>query len=386
MLIPGSILFLRDDLRSYLLALLVATLVSIPAADWARKLALRHGLVDPSGGRKQHKQPTPRVGGFGIFLGFVAGSACGLFMLGRHLNDGRVLGTVVPMLVGACVMFFTGLADDLLHRRGREGLPALLKLVLQLVAALIVASVARVQYLQIPGGGYLSFPAWLQWASTVFWIVFVMNSINFIDGMDGLAGGVSLIFALSLALVGMSRAPGAKCYGEAVLAISLVGGLVGFLRLNFPPAKVFMGDGGALLLGYVLAAISVSGLMKSAALIGVLAPLMVLALPMVDLVKVVAGRVMRGENPMKADRTHLHHRLADAGWSVYSALLFAYALAGLCGCAAMSLLRLRGAGVALALTVAGLLIWVAARRPRLGDLPDEAETSDNGAATDGGTA
>ncbi|MBI5832218.1 MAG: undecaprenyl/decaprenyl-phosphate alpha-N-acetylglucosaminyl 1-phosphate transferase [Armatimonadetes bacterium] len=366
--IAGLTIFWRDDIRSYAVALLVAAAVSIPAAAWARKLALDRGLVDPTGGRKQHKLPTPRVGGFGIFAGFLLGSVTGLLMLGRHLGDGRVLATVLPMLCGATLMFFTGLADDLSHRQGREGLPAGVKLVAQLAAACVVASVARVQYLQVPGGGYISFPEWLQWASTVFWIVVVMNSINFIDGMDGLAGGVSLIFALSLALVGISRAPGVKCYGEAVLAIALVGGLVGFLRLNFPPAKVFMGDGGALLLGYVLAAISVSGLMKSAALIGVLAPLMVLALPMVDLVKVVAGRVMRGENPMKADRTHLHHRLADAGWSVYSALLFAYALAGLCGCAAMSLLRLRGAGVVLALTVALMLIGVATRRPRGGEL------------------
>ena len=166
--IAGLTLFARDDIRSYAAALLLAVAVSIPAAAWARRLALDHGLVDPTGGRKQHRQPTPRVGGFGIFAGFLLGSIVGLVLLGRHLNDGRVLGTVLPMLGGATLMFLTGLADDLSHRQGREGLPALVKLVAQLAAACVVASVARVQSLQIPGGEYLIFPVWLQWAATVF--------------------------------------------------------------------------------------------------------------------------------------------------------------------------------------------------------------------------
>lgn len=355
----------RRDAWAYLAACLTAIAISVPVARYVRDLALARGLVDPVGGRKQHKTPVPRLGGCGIFAGFAVGSAVGLWLLGPDiLARSTVWPTMWPLLVGASVMFITGLADDLLHRQGREGLPALLKLVLQVGAACVVAGVARVQGLALPGGVYVDFPVWLEWGLTVFWVVFVTNAINWIDGMDGLAGGLSLIFALCLGLVGMSRAPGVGTFGEPVLALALVGGLVGFLRLNFPPATMFMGDGGALFLGYVLAATSVSGLMKGAALIGIATPMMVMALPMIDSVKVVFGRAVRRERLMAADRTHLQFRLTDAGWEVHSSLLFAYALAGLSGCAAMALLRLRGGGASLAILVSVLLVWVAARRPK----------------------
>lgn len=354
---------------AYLLAFVVSAAVSLPLVPWIRAAALRHGLVDPSGGRKAHTGDVPRLGGLGIFVGFAAGvaAACPLLRPTGHEAAAHIA-------LGAAFIFALGIADDLLHRRGRHGLPALAKLIVQFGAAALVATTSRVRGIGIPHHEYIHFALWLQWAVTLVWIVGVSNAINLIDGMDGLAGGVSLIIAATMAVVASTRAHVApfNTAGETVLALALMGGLIGFLRCNFPPATIFMGDGGALLLGFVLSSISVSGVMKSATIIGMGAPLVILALPMIDMTKVVLGRVMRGESPMSADRTHLHHRLQDAGWSVYSALLFVYGICGLCCSAALSMLRIHGGAAVLSLAVALLLVWVAAKRPRTGEFLDEA--------------
>jgi UDP-GlcNAc:undecaprenyl-phosphate GlcNAc-1-phosphate transferase len=347
-------------MRAYAIAFAAAAATSVPLVVLVRNFAQRRGLVDPAGGRKGHKVEVPRLGGLGIFLGFVVGVTAGWMLRAPELGWSIAATRIV---LGAALLFASGLADDLLHRRGREGLPALVKLAVQIGAAALVASVARIHGFRLPGHEWYALPVAVQWTVTLIWIVGVTNAINFIDGMDGLAGGLSLIIAATLAVVAYSRAKPFNTQGEAILALALAGGIVGFLRCNFPPASIFMGDGGALLLGFVLSSIAISGVMKSATVLAIGAPLIILALPMVDLTKVVVGRVLRGQHPMQADRTHLHHRLQDAGWSVYSALLFAYAICGLCCSAALSLLRIHGGAAILSLAVALLLVAVAAKRP-----------------------
>jgi UDP-GlcNAc:undecaprenyl-phosphate GlcNAc-1-phosphate transferase len=362
--------------RIYVTAFLTSAAVSLLAVPVACRLAMRFGFVDPAGGRKAHRVEVPRVGGVGMALGLLCGVLAARFLLPHAI--GWSVGSR-QVLLGALLCFLVGLGDDLLHKPGREGLPALVKLPVQLLAAALVAYVAPIKAITLPGDWVIEFHWGLQYAVTVLFIVTITNSMNFIDGMDGLAGGVGLIAAACLAVCGIDRAAAFRTQGEAVLALALMGALIGFLRLNFPPAKVFMGDGGALMLGFVLAATAVSGLMKGAAILALVAPFIILALPFVDLTHVVVRRVLRGQNPMQADRTHLPQRLQDAGWSVYSALLFTYAICGLCGSAALSLLRIHGGAAVVSLGVALLLVVVAVKRPRA-DQDGAARADQDGAA------
>ncbi len=367
----------------YVVVLLVSSLVSSLAVPLALSFAHRRGLVDAPGGRKAHLTAVPRIGGIGILAGFLAGllgAAC-LPVFAQWWNR-----EATGILLGALMMFAVGLSDDLLHqpRHGapegprREGLPAWAKLLLQVSAAAVcIAAGTRIRGVQVPGDGYLSFGAGPSAVVTALWIVGMANALNFIDGLDGLAGGVSMIMGATIAVIaifGPAQSP-----APAVFAVALFGGIVGFLRLNFPPASIFMGDGGANLLGYLLATMAVSGVMKGATAIAVLTPIVIMALPLLNLAGVVVGRVLRGDSPLKADRSHLHHRLQDAGWSDLSALLFVYAVCGLCGSAALALMELSVASAVMALAVALLLVGVASRRAGATTPNERPAPSDEGA-------
>ena len=349
-----------------LAALLAAVLVSLPAVSQVLQQAARRGLVDTPGGRKSHAHAVPRIGGVGILAGYLAG-----LLVASLFRDPLLSFWNAPYLAifsGSLLIFAVGLADDLLHRPAdedgegaRHGLSALTKLALQLVAAgIAMAAGVRIESIQIPGDGYLTFPPAVSWLLTAIWIVGIVNAVNFIDGLDGLAGGVSMIMAASIALIAMF-AP-ASSLGTAVFALAMLGGIVGFLKFNFPPARIFMGDGGAYLLGYLLSTLAIVGVMKGATVITVLTPILILAMPIVNLTGAVVGRMLRGQNPMAADRSHLHHRLTDAGWPDLSALLFVYAVTGLCGSASLALMGLSDAAALFAIGVAMLLVYVAAKR------------------------
>ncbi len=345
----------------YLAAFGFGLLASSLVVPRVLRFARRRGLFDPKTERKTHANEVPRLGGVGIFAGLIAGLAVAL-----PLMPGVKLGLpFIGLLGGALIMFGVGLADDLLHggERGGHGLNPLPKLLAQMLAAAIpIACGISMKWIKIPGDGYFQFAPWADWLLTLVWVVGIANAVNWLDGLDGLAGGVSAIMATTLALLALGKEPASL--GEGLAALALLGGIIGFLRLNFPPARIYMGDGGAMLIGYLLAVLSVSGVMKSATALAVGAPMLILALPLVNLTQVVVGRVLRRESPMKADRTHLHDRLQDAGWSDYSAVLFIYAVTGLCGSAALSLMDLGHASAAQSALVAALLVYVAARRPR----------------------
>lgn len=347
----------------YLAPLVGALLTSLVAVPLVLRFALGRGLLDLPGGRKSHDVAVPRLGGVGILAGFLVGVALGsgtTRWLGWWNDDFGAL------LAGALIMFGVGLSDDLLHRPSgdsrREGLPAWLKLLLQFGAALVpMYAGVRISSFQILGE-YQVLPAWLSYPLTLIWIAGITNALNFIDGVDGLAGGVSMIMVATLAIIAIGGP--SSSVGTAVFALSLLGGVIGFLRYNFPPARIFMGDGGAYLLGYLLAMLAITGVMKGATTLAVLAPLVIMALPILNLAGVVVVRMLRGDSPMAADREHLHNRLQDSGWSDLSVLLFVYAVCGLCGSAALSLFGLARPSAALAGAVALLLVVVAARRSR----------------------
>src|ERR1700747_2723541 len=275
-----------------LVAFVVVVLLTPAVGGMARML----GVVDVPGGRRLNRSPVPRLGGLALFLGIFV-PALAFLHLG-HETRGVLLGAAVAVTVGA--------VDDFRGLRWFE------KLAGQLLAASIpVGFGVWVDRFTFPVVGIHSLPSWVGMPVTVIWIVAIMNMVNFLDGLDGLAAGVAAIAGGTFAVIALSLGkPDA-----AVLSAIVLGACLGFLRHNFYPARIFMGASGALLLGYVLAAISVQGLLKTAATVALFFPLLVLAVPIIDTSFVVVRRLKNRERVFEADQAHLHHRFLRRGFS-----------------------------------------------------------------------
>src|SRR6201997_5615995 len=266
-----------------IVALVVVVLLTPAVGGMARLL----GAVDAPGGRRLNRSPVPRLGGLALFLGiFVPALA---FLRLDHQTRGLLLGSAVAVTVGAI--------DDFRGLRWFEKLGGQV-----LAASIPVGFGVWVDRFTFPVVGIHSLPSWVGMPLTVIWIVAIMNMMNFLDGLDGLAAGVAAIAGGTVAVIALSLGkPDA-----AILSAIVLGASLGFLRHNFYPARIFMGDSGALLLGFVLAAISVQGLLKTAATVALFFPLLVLAVPIVDTTFVVARRLKHGLPVYAADRQHLH--------------------------------------------------------------------------------
>jgi UDP-GlcNAc:undecaprenyl-phosphate/decaprenyl-phosphate GlcNAc-1-phosphate transferase len=285
-----------------LVALGVVVLLTPAVGGMARML----GAVDAPGGRRLNRRPVPRLGGVALFLGLFV-PALAFLPLGRETR-GILLGAAVAVTVGA--------VDDFRGLRWFEKLGG------QLIAASIPTWFGIwVDRFTFPLLGVHALPGWAGVPLTILWIVAIMNMVNFLDGLDGLAAGVAAIAGLTFAVIALSLAkPDA-----AILSAIVFGACVGFLRHNFYPARIFMGDSGALLLGFVLATISVQGLLKTAATVALFFPLLVLAVPIVDTTFVVVRRLKHGESPFEGDQAHLHHRFLRRGFSQARAALTIWA-------------------------------------------------------------
>jgi UDP-GlcNAc:undecaprenyl-phosphate GlcNAc-1-phosphate transferase len=285
-----------------LIAFAVVVLLTPAVGGMARAL----GAVDAPGGRRVNRQPVPRLGGIALFLGMLVPALA--FLHVGHENRGILLGATIAVTVGAI--------DDL------RGLPWFGKLAGQVAAAAVPAAFGVwVSRFTFPFLGVNALPEWLGIALTVIWIVAIMNMVNFLDGLDGLAAGVSAIAGFTFSVIALSLGK----IDAAILSAIVFGACVGFLRHNFYPARIFMGDSGALLLGYVLGAISVQGLLKTAATVALFFPLLVLAVPIVDTTFVVARRLKHGERIFVGDQAHLHHRFLRRGFSQKRAALTIWA-------------------------------------------------------------
>jgi UDP-GlcNAc:undecaprenyl-phosphate GlcNAc-1-phosphate transferase len=283
-----------------LVALVVVVLLTPAVGGMARLL----GVVDRAeGGRRPSAGTVPRLGGIALFLGIFVPSLAFL-PLGGEMR-GILLGAAVATTVGAI--------DDFRGLRWFEKLGG------QVLAASIPCMFGVwIHRFTFPIIGVHEVPEWLGIAVTVVAIVAVMNMVNFLDGLDGLAAGVCAISALSFCLIDLSLGrPDA-----AILTATVFGACLGFLRHNFYPARIFMGDSGALLLGFTLAAVSVQGMLKTAALATLVLPLLVLAVPLLDTSFVVARRIKHGQPFYVADRQHLHHRFEQVGFSQRRAVLY----------------------------------------------------------------
>ena len=309
---------------SVLLTTVVAFALSLLLTPLVRNLFLRWQIVDqPDGVRKLHARAVPRVGGIPIAVAYLAAYAVLLLSPLRGANWlEQELPFVWLLMPAAGVAFLTGIADDL------RGLRPSLKITGQLAAALL-AYWGGVRIASIAGIGV---PEWASLPLTLIWLVGCANAFNLIDGLDGLATGVGLLATLTIfgAALLQNNTP------LALATVPLAGCLLGFLRYNFNPASIFLGDSGSLLVGFLLGCYGVIWSQKSATLLGMTAPLMALAIPLMDTALAILRRFLRGRPIFHADRGHVHHRLLDRGLSPRRVALLLYGAGGLA--AALSLL------------------------------------------------
>ena len=341
---------LRDTpevIWGFVLALGVVLVLTPAVGRFARIL----GVVDqPGEARRLHLRPIPRLGGIALLLGIFV-PALAFLQLG---------GAYRGILLGAAIATCVGVVDDF------RGLPGGGSSAGQVAAAAVaVGSGVQVDRFTFPFLGIQDLPAWVGVPATMLWIVAIMNMVNFLDGMDGLAAGICAIAGSTFAIIALSLGKPQA----AILSAIVAGACFGFLRHNFYPARIFMGDSGAMLLGFILATLSVQGLLKTAATVALFFPLLVLAIPIVDTSFVLAKRIKYRRPLYEADRTHLHHRFTNIGFSQRRAALYMYAWCAILAGAALATrfipFRAHGYWHLWPTVAVGL---IGARRPRRVDL------------------
>jgi UDP-GlcNAc:undecaprenyl-phosphate GlcNAc-1-phosphate transferase len=318
---------------------LIAFATALFTTPYVRRLALNVGMLDATGERRMHDQPKPRIGGIAVYLGFAFAlfSAIGyLISTGQIAHPGHVredlgnLHDVIGLIFGGTLVLMVGIWDDVMTMQPRA----------KLLAQALVAGISMLYGFQIhyitnplhPGGPPIYFPEGVTLALTLLWYLGMMNAINFIDGLDGLLSGLTVISAVSLIAIDLMR-------GHAEIALilaALAGAALGFLRYNWNPAKIILGDSGALFIGYVFATVSIIGASKTAFAISLLVPVVVLALPVLDTAAAIVRRTRAGKKIYEADRGHFHHQLIFRfGLNVRQAVLLIYAV-----CIALGLVAL----------------------------------------------
>lgn len=333
-----------------------ALLISLVLTPLAARFAAAIGAIDaPGAARRVHSRPIPRGGGVAVAASFVVvGVLCYTIVAGNRPTFDMADITPTEALAlfgGAVVAAVLGFLDDRFQLRARWQL--LMQVALAIAA---VAGGVMVDFINNPAGsGVITFSTPYAVGFTVFWIAGMINSINWIDGLDGLSTGVALIAAVTLGLISLGVAIDQPAV--ALLCACLAGALAGFLPWNFHPARVFIGSAGTYFIGYTLAVLSILGTAKVAVAI------LVLGVPIIDTFWIIVRRTLAGQAPFTADRGHLHHRLLDLGISHRGAVLTIYALTGIL--AVLSLV-LSGSGQLYAfvglVAAAGVLLYVSMRR------------------------
>jgi len=327
---------------------MLAMFVSYVLTPYIKKLAFKIGAVDRPDNRKVHKKIMPRLGGLAIYIAFMIGCVASM----------EITWDIFGILLGGTLIVALGVADDVYQ------LPAKVKLLGQIVAAcVLVIFDIRIEWVNNPLGGYFYLDM-LSIPFTIFWVISFTNVVNLIDGLDGLAAGVSAIASLTVILVAVQMG----YFHVAILTAALAGAIIGFIRYNFNPATIFMGDTGSMFIGYMLAAISVYGAVKTAATIALIVPAIALGLPILDTAFAIMRRYVNGRPIFQPDKGHLHHRLLATGMSHKETVLFMYGItAVLC---IGSVLWAEMDGFYAALIIAVIMTAVAVGAKKIGILND----------------
>ncbi len=348
-----------ETLPILLAGFVAAALIAVGLTPAIGGFVRRRGIIDRPDPRRVHARPLPRGGGVAVVLAFAAigglivvlGAGLPAFGRARPIPTMALLGLFGGGLVAAAI----GALDDLLDLRARWQMLGQLA-----VAALAMAFGIVVTFIDNPfGEANIPFPWPVAIGFTALWIVGMINSINFIDGLDGLSSGIGLIAALTLGIISLTTTVGP--FGQplvAVLCFVLAGALLGFLRWNFHPAVIFQGTAGVMFLGYTLAILAILGTAKVAV------ALLVLGVPIIDSFWVIVRRVSQGRSPFSPDRGHIHHRLLDLGLSHRGTVLLIYGICAMLGIVSLVLTEAQSVYAFLGIAVAsGLVIFALARLP-----------------------
>ena len=294
----------------------ISILISAVLTPFVKKIAVKLDVIDiPKDSRRVHNKPIPLLGGLAIYFSFI---------ITLILNRGELSSPEKGMIFGATVIVIGGFIDD------KYDIKPWCKLLFQILAALILIyfgiritiitnPVSNIyQYIHI---GMFSIPL------TIIWVVGITNAMNLIDGLDGLAAGIALIASVTLSIIAILNGRNEA----AIVTIIFAGSILGFLPYNFNPASIFMGDTGAQLLGFMLAAISIEGAIKSAAVFPIAVPILAFGIPIYDTLFAVIRRKINGKPIMSADKGHLHHRLLDMGLNQKQAVLIMYVISAILG-------------------------------------------------------
>lgn len=332
---------------NYLIIFLIAAGTSLALTPLVRRLSIKMGWLDKPNWRKLNKKPMPLLGGAAIYFGFVLSLAFFILKEPYSAQTYKFIG----LLGSSFVIFLVGIKDDV------SGLSPKRKLFYQVVAAgiayLFGYSIVEVSS---PLGGHLQAPAIISMGLTIFWIVAFTNAVNLMDGLDGLASGVSAIIAGSLffsALRNNHPIP-------AVLSIAIAGSALGFLRYNFYPAKIFMGDCGSMFLGFVLSLISIEGAYKGTTFVTLIIPIIAMGVPITDTLLSILRRLFKGDSVFEADKEHIHHKLFFREGSQKEAVLKLYLLTGSFGLIAIALSRMSGIWAFFSIVITAILTlrWI----------------------------
>ena len=313
-------------------AFIIGVVVAYLTAPLSIKLAHRLGVIDtPKDARRVHKKPIPRFGGMSIFLGSMAAM---IIPAGMNAN-------IKTAMIGGALMYLLGIIDDI------KDIKPVVKFGGQLlIASLVYALGIRITFISNYFGAAVTdahanviLSAGVSYIITVFWIVGITNAVNLMDGLDGLAAGSVAIMSLSLAYIAYIHGIRLGSMPVCIALVAVAAGCIGFLPYNFSPAKTFMGDGGALYLGYMIAVLSVISPLKRATVVGALIPMLTLAVPIFDTALAMLRRTLKHESIMAADKGHLHHHLMAAGFGQRRSVLIMYGIVAIMGEVAVLLSR-----------------------------------------------
>lgn len=340
------------------IAFLLAFITTFVVTPHTMRLAKKVGAIDIPNDRRVNKKPMPRLGGLAVIAGFLV-SIIYLFIttsIEGKLNffgEGNYYFKMIGFFAGTSVLVLVCYVDDV------KGVPSLVKLTAQIIASIIVVACGiRIENISIPfTEGKIVISEIFSYILTVCWIVGITNAINLIDGLDGLSSGVTLISCLSLLMVfALNGSP----LIAIVLITALAGALVGFLPFNFSPAKTFIGDTGSNFMGFSLAIISILGVAKTYTALVLIAPIIILGMPIFDTLFAIFRRLIKGKSikaVFKPDKGHLHHKLMAKGYTQKQAVLIMYGITAILGMFAVILLE---SGIWKALSFALLIVAIVA--------------------------
>jgi UDP-GlcNAc:undecaprenyl-phosphate/decaprenyl-phosphate GlcNAc-1-phosphate transferase len=304
------------DMDKFYFLHVIAIITSLIFTPIIKKIAVKINAIDvPKDNRRIHKKPIPLLGGAAIYISFI---------IGVFIKKGDITTEELAIILGATIILFGGILDDIKDIRPMQ------KLTIQFIASLcLILMGVKIQLITNPFSDTMPFfnIGLFSTPITILWVIGVTNAINLIDGLDGLAAGVSLISTLTILFISILLQRNTTAFLTAILS----GAILGFLPYNFNPASIFMGDTGAQLLGFLLAAISIKGAIKSAATFTIVVPIIILGVPIFDTLFAMIRRKLNGKPIMQGDRGHLHHRLLDMGLSQKKTVLIMYGISAVLG-------------------------------------------------------